>query len=80
MSKYYAQKPGKLYPIYGVSSLSEAQRYAGDYAIIESAEPVYMNIYTGSVDIASGWDDLSQCMEVEYDSNLETWIADEAEF
>lgn len=75
MSKYYAQKPGKLYPVYGVSSLAEAQRYAGDYAIIESAEPVYMNVLTGSVDVASGWDDLSEVVQVEYDSNLETWTA-----
>ena len=74
MSKYYAQKEGRLYPIYGVSGLTEAQRYAGDYTVIESAEPVYMNIHTGVVKIASDWPDLSDTMLVEYDSYLQAWV------
>jgi len=77
---YYVQKADSIFPIYGVTSLEEAKQYVAEEdhgRIIETAEPVYMNPLTGSVDFASGWDvediEESDLVLVEYDSLEEAW-------
>jgi len=77
MKAYYYQIAGILSPIYGVNSFEEAARFCNkdepNY-IVESSEKVYMNTETGSVDFASGWEDLSQVVEVTYSAELEYWV------
>ena len=77
MKAYYIQKAEEIFPIYGVNSLEEAKQFVlpEDHRyIIETDESVYMNTSTGSVDFASGWDDLSEVVEVEYNSKEEQWV------
>ncbi|MHB0763192.1 hypothetical protein ACYCFC_02145 [Stutzerimonas sp. NM35] len=77
MSAYYVQKAGEIFPIYGVTSIEEAREYvaAEDHGrIVETAEDVYMNAATGSVDFESGWDDLSEVVRVEYSAEDERWV------
>lgn len=77
---YYVQKADSIFPIYGVTSLEEAKRFVDPedhHRIVETAEPVYMNPLTGSVDFASGWDvediENSDLVMVEYDALEEAW-------
>ena len=74
MNAFYIQFAEQIFPIYGVSSMKEAQQYALCGTIIETEEKVYMNTATGSVDFASGWDDLSAVVEVSFDSDSESWV------
>ena len=39
-----------------------------------SSEKVYMNVATGSVDTADGWDDLSEVVEVVWSEPEECWV------
>lgn len=86
MNAYYQQIANALYPIYGVSSMHEAAKFAGNEGrIVESSENVYMNPHTGSVDFADNWmadvgaEDESELSEayglihVEYDAESESW-------
>ena len=74
-SAYYTQKADQIFPIFGVSSIEEANEFAGGDPVIETHEAVYMNESTGSVDFASGWDDLEEVVEVEFDCEAESWVA-----
>ena len=77
MNAYYVQKADQILPIYGVNSIEEARDYVAqeDHArIVATAEDVYMNVATGSVDFESGWDDLSEVVKVEYSAADEQWI------
>jgi hypothetical protein len=77
MNAYYLQQADKIFPIYGVNSLEEAKQYVdpSDHnRIVETKEDVYMNLATGSVDFASGWDDLEAVVKVEFDTDSESWI------
>jgi hypothetical protein len=77
MNAYYIQKAEQIFPIYGVSSMEEAKQFVGEVDhryIVETDEEVYMNIPTGSVDFASGWDDLDEVVQVKYDADLEQWV------
>jgi hypothetical protein len=77
MKAFYSQQADKLYPIYGVSTFAEAQRYAIKASIIETDEKVFMNICTGSVDFESGWHDADiddgSLVEVIFNSDSEQW-------
>jgi len=73
---YYTQLADKIYPIYGVSSKEEAEKYSGGKQVIETNEAVYMNTATGSIGFASDWDDLSEVVEVLFDDNLECWATE----
>ena len=68
-------------PIYGVNSLEEAKQFVlpEDHGrIVETAERVYMNPQTGSVDFASGWDEIDiinrLVIEVDYSAKEECWL------
>lgn len=81
MIAFYVQKADSIFPIYGVTSLEEAKKFVAPedhHRIVETAEPVYMNAHTGSVDFASGWDvediENSDLVMVEYDSLEEAWV------
>ncbi len=37
-------------------------------------EKMYMNQFTGSVDTADGWDDLSEVVEVEWSEEAQCWV------
>lgn len=78
---YYTQQANEIFPIYGVSSIEEARQFVseGDWStIVETAEDVYMNIETGSVDFESGWDDQDiesgSVVKVEYSVDQEAWF------
>ena len=71
---YYTQEADQLFPLFGVSDIEEAQSFAPGQTIIYTAEDVYMNAATGSVDFAGGWDDLAQVVKVVFDPESETWI------
>jgi hypothetical protein len=77
MKAFYNQLADKIYPIYGVSTLAEAQQYAPAGRIIETEEKVYMNIATGSVDFSSGWADAdiadNSVVEVSFNADSEAW-------
>lgn len=77
---YYVQKADSIFPIYGVTSLEDAKRSVDPedhHRIVETAEAVYMNPHTGSVDFSSGWDvgdiESSDLVLVAYDSLEEAW-------
>ena len=77
MNAYYIKKAEEIFPIFGVNSLDEASQFVlpEDHRyIVETDEKVYMNLPTGSVDFASGWDDLSEVVDVEYSAQEEQWI------
>lgn len=77
MNAYYVQAANEIFPIYGVNSLEEAKKYVDpkDHGrIVETAEDVYMNSATGSVDFESGWDDLDEVVKVDYSAEEERWI------
>ena len=76
MSAFYIQQAGDLFPIYGVSSLEEARRFADGARVIETGECIYMNQLTGSVDVLSGWDgvDTEFLVEVTYCDIEERWV------
>ena len=71
---YYTQEADRLFPLYGVSDMEEAQSFAPGQTIIYTAEDVYMNVATGSVDFEGGWDDLSEVVKVIFDPESEYWI------
>ena len=71
---FYNQIADKIFPIFGVASIEEAKEFCKDGTVIETNEDIYMNIATGSVDFASGWDDLDQVTKVKFDINEETWV------
>jgi len=71
---YYTQKADRIEPLFGVSDMAEAQSFAPGRAIIYTAEAVYMNAATGSVDFEGGWDDLSEVVKVIWDPESEYWI------
>ena len=86
MNAYYVQKAEELFPVFGVSSIEEAKQFvdAADYSrIIETADPIYMHINTGSVDFSSNWEDFDSeveagnLAEVSYDAETESWQASE---
>lgn len=70
---YYTQQADQIFPIFGVSSIDEAKQYT-DLPVIQTAEEVYMNLATGSVGFESDWDDLSEVVQVLYDTSAERWI------
>ena len=77
MNNYYLQKSQEIFPIYGVTSMEEAKQFVDEKdhgRIVETKENVYMNVATGSIDFASGWDDLSKVVKVEYDVDSGSWI------
>ena len=77
MNAYYYQIADSIYPIYGVNSMEEVNTlFNGVRAemIVESSEKVYMNPVTGSVGFESDWDDLSEVVEVTYNTSLECWV------
>lgn len=76
-SAYYTQTANEILPIFGVSSMEEAKQFVApeDHGrIIESEEDVYMNLATGSVDFASGWDNLDDVVMVRYSAEEERWV------
>lgn len=76
MNAFYVQKADEIFPIFGVSSLEEAKGFVcqEDHArIVETDEAIYMNQATGSVDFASGWDNLDEVVEVTYNAETESW-------
>ena len=78
MNAFYLQSADQIFPVYGVSSIAEAKKYAGEFdKIIETDEKVYMNMATGSVDFASGWDDIAEVVEVRYCPETEGWVCNE---
>jgi hypothetical protein len=78
MNAFYLQSADQIFPVYGVSSIAEAKKYAGEFdKVIETDEKVYMNMATGSVDFASGWDDIAKVVEVRYCSETEGWVCNE---
>jgi hypothetical protein len=78
MNAFYLQSADQIFPVYGVSSIDEAKKYAGEFdKVIQTAEKVYMNISTGSVDFESGWDDLTEVVEVTYCPKTEGWVCNE---
>jgi hypothetical protein len=77
MNSYYLQTANEIFPIFGVSSVDEAENYVdpADHAfIVETEQEVYMNLSTGSVDFAAGWDNLEEVVKVRYDSEAEQWV------
>ena len=76
MSEFYIQKAGDLFPVYGVSTLEEAQQFADGATVIETDECIYMNQHTGSVDVLSGWAgvDPEFLVEVTYCDIEERWV------
>ena len=70
----YTQEADRIFPLYGVSDMEEAQSFAPGQTIIETTEDVYMNAATGSVDFEGGWDDLSEVVKVTFDPGAEYWI------
>lgn len=77
MNAYYTQKANKIFPIYGVASMEEAREFVlpeDHHRIVETAEDVYMNPHTGSVDFESGWDSTDELIQVEYDAESEAWV------
>ena len=79
MNAYYEQSANEIFPIFGVSSLDEAQQFAsGNGRLVETDEAVYMNVATGSVDFASGWDEKDiesgAVVEVRFDVSEESWV------
>lgn len=88
MNAYYEQIAQNIFPILGVNSMEEAQQFAsGKGRIVETADAVWMNPNTGSVDFASNWladvgaDDESELssdhglIEVTFDAESESWVA-----
>lgn len=77
---YYVQEADKIFPIYGVTSIEEAKKFvpAEDHCrIVETAEDIYMNPCTESVDFESGWEgdtELQHLIQVKYDSTTESWV------
>ena len=71
---YYTQEADRIFPLCGVSDMDEAQSFAPGQTIIYTAEDVYMNAATGSVDFEGGWDDLSEVVKVIFDPESEYWI------
>lgn len=82
MNAYYTQIADQIFPIYGVNSMAEAMKFipAEDHSrIVETADDVYMNAATGSVDFESNWTaegvDLDDLTKVTFDAESESWIA-----
>jgi hypothetical protein len=76
MNAFYVQKANEIFPIYGAGCLDEAKAFVlpEDHSrIVETSEDVYMNPATGSVDFASGWNDLSEVVKVTYNAKTESW-------
>jgi hypothetical protein len=78
MNAYYTQSAQQIFPIFGVSSIDEAEKFAGGKTVIETSEDVYMNIHTGSVDFSSNWEsegvDLDELTKVKFDVKFESWV------
>ena len=78
MSAYYTQYGPQIFPIFGVSSISEAEQFAGGAKVIETSDDVYMNPYTGSVDFEINWTSegalLSELTKVEFDIESQSWV------
>ena len=83
MISYYLQEDDKLMPIFGVSSMDEAESFVDCHKrgnVVESVEPVFMSVDTGSVDFESGWLSYNESIEggelveVVYDVNEEGWV------
>ena len=81
MKAYYVQKAAEIFPVYGVNSVEEAREFVveDDWTrIVETADSVYMNPSTGSVDFATNWTaegvDLDDLAEVELDAETGSWV------
>lgn len=83
MNAYYVRQADQIFPIYGANSLEEAKQFVApedQRHIVETSEPVYMHINTGSVDFAGNWEDFEAeveagCLvEVTYSAEKERWI------
>ena len=76
MNAFYVQKAEEIFPIFGANSIEEAKDFVAEEdhsRIIETDEALYMNIATGSVDFASGWDNLDEVVEVWFNAETESW-------
>lgn len=76
MNAFYVQKAEEIFPIFGANSIEEAIDFVDPKdrsRIVETDEAVYMNVATGSVDFASGWDNIDEVVEVAYNSDTESW-------
>jgi hypothetical protein len=77
---YYIQKAQNISPIYGVSSIDEANRFVpaeDHHRIVSTSDDIYMDVSTGSVDFESNWESEGNSMEnlvrVEFDADTECW-------
>ena len=81
MNAYYTHAAAEIFPIYGATSLEEAQSFvdpAQHRYIVETADSVYMNAATGSVDFSSSWEaegaSLDDLVLVNYSAESESWV------